>query len=177
MSDFTDDAERDWGDAMAEGKLDTPSVTSHDTVSPSLSPTIDTELDTLLWHVQQAAFDQEGLADSSIAEIKAELKALIERENLRVTLELMEKHHIPLQTHTLDTELREVVRRFCRTEQAADNLVAIIERETARARIDELERLNFQEASGFISGGNMILRQSVVTKRIAALTSPHERKD
>lgn len=52
----------------------------------------------------------------------------------------------------------------------------IAERET-QARIDELERLNFKEASGFLAGGNYIVRQQVVTKRIQQLKSNERVKD
>jgi len=65
---------------------DMPTNNSDDTLrpsnapsSPSEQPTIREEVDNLLWHVQQAAFDQEGLADSSIAKIKDELIALYTR--------------------------------------------------------------------------------------------------
>lgn len=39
-------------------------------------------------------------------------------------------------------ELKQAVKRFCRTDQAADNLVAYITQQTQEARIDELERVD-----------------------------------
>lgn len=44
-------------------------------------------------------------------------------------------------TSNTSDELREAVKRFCRTDEAADNLVAYIEAHCNKARIDELNQV------------------------------------
>ena len=60
-------------------------------------------------------------------------------------------------TTTDEQELREAVKRFCRTEQAADNLVAYIEAQKQRvaieARVAEDEKLsNALDSMHFVGG-------------------------
>jgi hypothetical protein len=47
---------------------------------------------------------------------------------------------------------------------------AYIKERERKVRIDELENLDFKEASGFLSGGTTIVRKQVVTKRISQLS-------
>lgn len=65
-------------------------------------------------------------------------------------------------------------------EREADRIMRLVALHTKeaerRARIDELQRLNFQEASGFISGGKHIVRQQVVAKRIAELAAAEQKR-
>lgn len=67
-------------------------------------------------------------------------------------------------------ELKEAVKRFCRTDEAADNLVAYIEqycdRVAREARIDELEAVRLQD---WTTPGRYI------RNRLAALQQPNER--
>ena len=60
---------------------------------------------------------------------------------------------------TTKEKIREHVKRFCRTEEAADNLVSVVDQLVREARIDELERMheksfgwkrNKQLISGFV---------------------------
>lgn len=62
------------------------------------------------------------------------------------------------------------------TEELVTLVQSIITQKETEARLDELERLNFVEASGFLAGGNHVLRQQVVTKRIAELKTQQEKK-
>jgi hypothetical protein len=47
---------------------------------------------------------------------------------------------------SIDLELKEKYKRFCRTDEAADNLVQLIQQEVTKAKIEEHRKINAMQA-------------------------------